>query len=819
MYRDLWQLAKKTISTSTAKTVKPLGSGNAVDIINCINAVYPAAVEQTKRFAKALYQEEGGDVTSLLRDLYWTVCKNVNLNYDPIGVQYIRKPANLVAEHTADCKSFSIFLSSVLTNLRIPNVMRFVAWQLEGEIQHVYVVAFPGTSRQTFLDCNLKDYNKEKTPHYNEINIDMTKIFGIGRVPSGRPSNAIGKIYDALDHRRTLLETEKAADHAISGTKSRQYDAAINYIGDLEAAVSNIATKGGPWIRNAKSIIAGIDHDWQAGRYHQLSGQQVRRLRAREWDKGIRYKNKSKIGALIGFSLSNLDPTRGLKNLGKWTKKKIDQATDWVKKETDQFYEWQKNKVNKAWHWTGDALKKAGVFTWDAVWTTLSKTAEGVWASVIDSFELGFDITKASVIAPATLFDKKAGSSLKKLLTDSIVDDWKDIAGDIKKISQAPAAGILKAAFQSDIKKFGFMFVYSAFIDKKDLSKYTETIKKKWEKQKKIQDKLILWAGLNKHDFKQMAKEGTKKRVGLNPDEYIASVMNGTVLDKIKIDTDGLDESRQKSAAEIYKDLQEKYNSLSDDEKNAPEVLFVLKAAKESAKKEKQQALYMGLGQQHFFKIKADWDNLGEEEFKKKNAGQKWLNVWIEAFSDAAVGEPLIIIIGAWVGLVSGIVSLVLSVLKLCGVFDGKEDVYETLTGINDGISNANAFVQAGYKVYTNADLVKIEQDIKEGKLTAAEVQEIQKNINYTLSYIQQNAGATVQTALSSLKASDGTSSSSTVQPVDQNLLNSVATSLGVKTEEQKQEENNKTLLWILLAAGGGAMLYFVTRKGKKRKR
>lgn len=126
---DLWYIAEQTIK-GTPYRLQQFGSGNATDIMQAVLACQPDAQEQTLDFSLRLSRIYRNDRRRLLCDLYNAICKNVRLRYDPVGVQLVRKPSNIVAERACDCKSYSLFISAVLSNLGIKNFFRFVRLSL-----------------------------------------------------------------------------------------------------------------------------------------------------------------------------------------------------------------------------------------------------------------------------------------------------------------------------------------------------------------------------------------------------------------------------------------------------------------------------------------------------------------------------------------------------------------------------------------------------------------------------------------------------------------------------------------------------------------
>lgn len=570
--RDIWNMAEAAISPTTSKTVAPMGEGNAADIIRGIQTVWPDAVRQTRQFARDLEEVYGDKMLRMLRDLYYSVCKHVQLRYDPIGLQLIRKPANIVAQRTADCKSFSLFLSSVLTNYQIPHVFRFVAWQPGAEVQHVYIVVCPGMPFQTVLDCNLKDFNKEKFPHYNEINIDMTKIYGIGQVAGQsavgkstlwkklkkvnksvtkvsnnnsskgsllarmkamkkvnkaavtakknggttvvdklaarkkvvanavkkggtlsdaiRQSESLTKILRALDANRVGIIIERDQYSGISGEQRNNYNAAINYLTDMEGAVSKIAGEGGVWIDNAEDIIGAIDHDWTTGRYHQLPAEEVRRLRGEEWDAGVRYGSaySTALGSAIGSWFSK-------------AKKKL------------------KKTIKKATKAVAKVTKTAA----KAVAKTTTKTLKATGNLVKNSTKTVLNATKLATAAPVAALTKKGRKWISKTAKQT-ASSAKDTVKDIKDLATAPIQAVASEILKNYFPDAGYYFLYSLFIPEKDISKYPSKIQKKWKKQKKLQDKLQKFFGFKTSELRQMATNGLKKRKGITPEQRIAQI-------------------------------------------------------------------------------------------------------------------------------------------------------------------------------------------------------------------------------------------------------------------------------------------------------
>lgn len=153
---DLWKYFKYYIKNTDSSDTRQYGEGETKDIIKCLIKEFPKACEETSDFCKNCYQE---NTNFFLENLYQTICNHVKLKYDPEGKQIIRLPDNIVDEQIADCKSYSLFIASILYNCMIPFKMRFVSFTNSKDVTHVFIIA----KGNIVMDCNLKEFNKEVT--------------------------------------------------------------------------------------------------------------------------------------------------------------------------------------------------------------------------------------------------------------------------------------------------------------------------------------------------------------------------------------------------------------------------------------------------------------------------------------------------------------------------------------------------------------------------------------------------------------------------------------------------------------------------------
>lgn len=156
--------------------------GNTSDIIEAVLDTVGEVREQTKDFSRQFQPDVPG-----LKKLWWWVKSEIHYNEDPLGVQWVREPARLYHDREGDCKSFTVFIVSVLENLKVPYLIRFVNTDRPGKkvVNHVYPVALLN-GREVPIDAVYEEFNREH-PYYYKTDYSMSDIYrlaGIGATTS-----------------------------------------------------------------------------------------------------------------------------------------------------------------------------------------------------------------------------------------------------------------------------------------------------------------------------------------------------------------------------------------------------------------------------------------------------------------------------------------------------------------------------------------------------------------------------------------------------------------------------------------------------------
>lgn len=137
-----------------------------------IEAVIPMATKQMTSQAK---QYQGKTDLDTCRNIF-VFLKGLNYKADG-NEQQVRLPSALARTRTGDCKSYSVYTSAVLSNLKIPHYLTYTSYNPNDKTPtHVYVTTKDGC----IIDAVYGIFNKEKKPSY-KINkpMNISYIAGI----------------------------------------------------------------------------------------------------------------------------------------------------------------------------------------------------------------------------------------------------------------------------------------------------------------------------------------------------------------------------------------------------------------------------------------------------------------------------------------------------------------------------------------------------------------------------------------------------------------------------------------------------------------
>ncbi|MBN1968521.1 MAG: hypothetical protein JW870_04060, partial [Candidatus Delongbacteria bacterium] len=135
--------------------------GEVEETVDLMKKVVWKYLNDTKKIAQYL---KGSTLQETCRNTWDFLFNHIQYKLDQKGLEQLRRPNRSWAERTTgiDCDCFSIFVSSILTNLKIPHEFRIAKYNKEA-YQHVYVIVpSKGKSGYITIDCVLSQFNYEK---------------------------------------------------------------------------------------------------------------------------------------------------------------------------------------------------------------------------------------------------------------------------------------------------------------------------------------------------------------------------------------------------------------------------------------------------------------------------------------------------------------------------------------------------------------------------------------------------------------------------------------------------------------------------------
>ncbi len=250
MKRYVDDIAGSLIPPPSNRKVLKKKDGKTEDIVRVILETAPKGLADTREFAPYIKKQTPYHTANAI----WHFLKrNIAYQTDPVGVQYVQTPSYTWYRKKGDCKSYSIFISTLLKNLDIDHSLRFVSFRDGGEFTHVYVVV-PYRGRLIVVDDVMPGFDQEK-PFKRKKDYTMAEIYqmsgvGVGEIPDisgpklfdlgNRPVQSLtdGELdlliaRDRLKAEKNIVENVKG----IGSLKAERYQDSIDMIDDCLDAV------------------------------------------------------------------------------------------------------------------------------------------------------------------------------------------------------------------------------------------------------------------------------------------------------------------------------------------------------------------------------------------------------------------------------------------------------------------------------------------------------------------------------------------------------------------------------------------------------
>ncbi|MFL5765955.1 MAG: hypothetical protein ACJ77K_18560 [Bacteroidia bacterium] len=193
-------------------TITKKKGATVADTLRLIPAVVRETLFHTKKFADEVIKDETLEQTC--RNLWEFVTDHIAYKKDEDGKEQVRSPArawhdrhNKDAEGNpmgVDCDCYTVFISSVLSNLNIKHKLRITKYS-ENHFQHIYPIVPLENGSYITVDCVVREFDYEEPyTEKKDTNMDLEYLNGV-------PDTSY-KVGDSQDFMGLMGEQEALAE-------------------------------------------------------------------------------------------------------------------------------------------------------------------------------------------------------------------------------------------------------------------------------------------------------------------------------------------------------------------------------------------------------------------------------------------------------------------------------------------------------------------------------------------------------------------------------------------------------------------------------
>ena len=143
------------------------------DTVSSIIKIVQKTQKDTEKLAQTLKRDTIDETCKAIFDFVYNHIQYVK---DRTGYEELRRPARTWADKKGDCDCYSIFIGSILYNLKIPFSFRVTKYS--GDWQHIYPIVYDKTSPKGYriIDCVVDEYDYE-VPYTEKQDTKMSTLY------------------------------------------------------------------------------------------------------------------------------------------------------------------------------------------------------------------------------------------------------------------------------------------------------------------------------------------------------------------------------------------------------------------------------------------------------------------------------------------------------------------------------------------------------------------------------------------------------------------------------------------------------------------
>lgn len=187
------------------------------DTIRFIPQVVQETKWQTKRFALEVIKTD--DLYTTCKNIWDFVFNHIAYKKDEDGKEQIRSPARSWRDRHnnddygnssgVDCDCYTVFISSILSNLKIKHVLRITKYE-EDHFQHIYPIVPLGNGKHITIDCVVKQFNYEEPyTEKKDTTMDLEYLNGTVSDRSQNTNKDTEDLLGTMNEKDALMELGK----------------------------------------------------------------------------------------------------------------------------------------------------------------------------------------------------------------------------------------------------------------------------------------------------------------------------------------------------------------------------------------------------------------------------------------------------------------------------------------------------------------------------------------------------------------------------------------------------------------------------------
>ena len=158
------------------KTIR--SNAEVAHTLQLIPKVVKETLYQTSQLAQHL---KGNNINETCENIWDFVYQHIAYRKDEDGKEQVRSPARVWRDRTqgVDCDCYTTFISSILTNLHIPHVLRITKYN-KAHYQHIYPIVPLPNGKHITIDCVVEKFNYEEPySQKHDTKMDLQYLNGI----------------------------------------------------------------------------------------------------------------------------------------------------------------------------------------------------------------------------------------------------------------------------------------------------------------------------------------------------------------------------------------------------------------------------------------------------------------------------------------------------------------------------------------------------------------------------------------------------------------------------------------------------------------